>query len=236
MTPFSDAVIDWIPEGMLVFFCSFQMLISVQQEGVLNVKSFLVNEGLQRHLWVTICQQLFLGKCVCTRYEHLDSFRNNELNFLTSVGRYSQNQLSVEIPIYRNFALTKKNCNNIGTIGPLVNMCLFLHVDMVQQFPKIRRSIDQRFQYWMRHFCSYWAYAQKTRLKPRTPKTSRWFQPLWKILVKIKSFPQLRVKTKTIWNHYPEKQGVIFRDLDPPRNCQQSPSKIISLASCVFCL
>ena len=77
MTPFSDVVIDSIPEGMRVFFCSFRMFISVQQEDVFNVKSFLINEGLQRLLWVAICQQLFLGKCVCSRYEHLDSFRNN---------------------------------------------------------------------------------------------------------------------------------------------------------------
>ena len=35
-------------------------------------------------------------------------------------------------------------------------------------------------------------------------KPGWWFQPLWKILVKIGSFPQVGVKIKNIWNHHPE--------------------------------
>ena len=77
MTPFSDAVIDWISDpGCVSFSCSFDV-DQCPQEDVFNVQLFLVNYVLQRLLWVAICQQLFLGKCVCTRYEHLDSFRNN---------------------------------------------------------------------------------------------------------------------------------------------------------------
>ena len=31
-----------------------------------------------------------------------------------------------------------------------------------------------------------------------------WFQPIWKILVKMGSFPQVRVQIKHIWNHHLE--------------------------------
>ena len=34
---------------------------------------------------------------------------------------------------------------------------------------------------------------------------SWWFQPLWKIWVKMGSFPQVGVKIKNIWNHHPGK-------------------------------
>ena len=43
-----------------------------------------------------------------------------------------------------------------------------------------------------------------------TINTSWWFQPLWKILVKIRSFPQIGVKIKKIWNHYLEQYWWCF--------------------------
>ncbi len=33
-------------------------------------------------------------------------------------------------------------------------------------------------------------------------KSSWWFQPIWKILVKMGIFPQIGVKIKNIWNHH----------------------------------
>ena len=32
--------------------------------------------------------------------------------------------------------------------------------------------------------------------------TSWWFQPIWKILVQIGSFPQIGMKIKNLWNHH----------------------------------
>ena len=43
--------------------------------------------------------------------------------------------------------------------------------------------------------------------------TSWWFQPLWKILVKFASFPQVGVKIKNIWNHQLDNEDV--RDSSP---------------------
>ena len=35
------------------------------------------------------------------------------------------------------------------------------------------------------------------------PESSWWFQPLWKILVKLGNLPQVGVEIKNIWNHHP---------------------------------
>ena len=39
-------------------------------------------------------------------------------------------------------------------------------------------------------------------------ETSWWFQPIWKILVKLDHFPQVEVKIKQIWNHQLENKGL----------------------------
>ena len=35
------------------------------------------------------------------------------------------------------------------------------------------------------------------------PESSWWFQPLWKILVKLGNLPQVGVEIRNIWNHHP---------------------------------
>ena len=40
---------------------------------------------------------------------------------------------------------------------------------------------------------------------------SWWFQPIWKILVKMGNLPQIRVKTKNIWNHHLEGDWSVVR-------------------------
>ena len=50
-----------------------------------------------------------------------------------------------------------------------------------------------------------------------TRPTSWWFQPLWKILVKNGSFPQIGVKIKNVWNHQLAKH-LFWRKI-----CQKNP-------------
>ena len=45
-------------------------------------------------------------------------------------------------------------------------------------------------------------------------KSSWWFQPIWKILVKLDHFPRKGVKIKNIWNHHLEKHPFfMYNDL-----------------------
>jgi len=39
--------------------------------------------------------------------------------------------------------------------------------------------------------------------------TGWWFQPLWKILVKMGNLPQIGVKIKNIWNHHPDNLQIV---------------------------
>ena len=43
--------------------------------------------------------------------------------------------------------------------------------------------------------------------------SSWWFQPLWKILVKMGNLPQVGVKTKNIWNHQPDMHTIVYRHI-----------------------
>ena len=51
-----------------------------------------------------------------------------------------------------------------------------------------------------KHPC--WPYLVRVPTDPYGRSSSWWFQPIWKILVKIDSFPEFRDAKKNIWNHH----------------------------------
>ena len=50
--------------------------------------------------------------------------------------------------------------------------------------------------------------------------TGWWFQPIWKILVKLDNFPKTGMNMKNIWNHHPESTSYL--------DCSQSSRSTLS--------
>ena len=76
---------------------------------------------------------------------------------------------------------------------------------------QIRKEISWRM--WRRH-----AAAESLKLLGRNcphHTASWWFQPNWKILVKMGIFPKQGWKYKNIWNHHPDYLNLGIESIDP---------------------
>ena len=117
--------------------------------------------------------------------------------------------------------MSKSNCCNVICSWNLPNAFHFIrHLDDSSQpigvlwkfpfwkppntstipFETPSRSYDVCLWNWIVQFCadtflSFAAGFLQT-------STSWWFQPIWKIWVKLNHFPQVGVKIKNIWNHH----------------------------------